>query len=140
MPVNALPSTYHPIIRRGAMSIVGGLLSYVLNLAPYLLLTRVFAWKHDPAYAVSLTWVTVLMFVWNYRVNFPTPSHWRGCAVRYVVALASSWIINFVLVGLARHVMSAPLAIFLVGGFVAVLKFGVYHWWVFPHRTQVSAG
>lgn len=128
-----------PIVHRLAMSVVGGLLAYVLNLAPYLLLTRVFHWSHDAAYAVSLSWITVLMFFWNYRVNFPTPSHWHGCVVRYVVALVTAWIINFLLVRFARDVMPVSAAIFVVGFFVAALKFGIYHWWVFPHRKDTPA-
>lgn len=125
------------IQRRGFFFAIGGLVSYALNLLPYKLLTLGFSWSHLPAYAVSLTFVTVLMFFWNYRINFPTPEAWAGCAGRYLSTTAGAWAANFLLVAGLRHFIPVELAIFIVGFLIALCKFLIYHRWVFPHRQAV---
>ncbi len=124
------------IIHRLTFFCVGGLVSYLLNLIPYKLLTIGLHWSHNAAYSASLTFVTALMFVWNYRVNFPTSSDWRACAPRYLFATGAAWIVNFLSVGwLKQHVPVAG-AIFIVGFLIALAKFAVYHHWVFPGKSD----
>jgi len=125
------------IQRRAVFFALGGLVSYGLNLVPYKLLTLGLSWAHFPAYAVSLTFVTGLMFFWNYRINFPTPEAWAGCAGRYLSTTAGAWIANFLAVAALRHLLPVELAIFIVGFLVALCKFLIYHRWVFPHRQVV---
>lgn len=137
--MKSLLNTHRTILQRGAVFVAGGLVSYVLNLIPYKLLRHFAGWPHDPAYAASLTWVTVLMFFWNYRVNFPTKQHWKLCASRYVTSVLIAWALNFFSVRLIKEWLPVSVAIFIIGFVIAVLKFGLYHWWVFPHREEVPA-
>ncbi|MEO7933969.1 MAG: GtrA family protein [Chthoniobacterales bacterium] len=126
------------LLRRLFFFVVGGLVSFLLNLIPYKLLTLEFHWTHNPAYAVSLTFVTLLMFFWNYRVNFPTTSLWHDCAWRYLTATAVAWTANFLLVGWLKAHLVVAAAIFVVGFVIALFKFVLYHSWVFPHRPTTN--
>ena len=134
LPASLLRRFTPALVHRVFYFVVGGLVSYLLNLLPYTLLTGLFHWTHAPAYAVSLSFVTLLMFFWNYRVNFPTTQHWKACAPRYLSAIVLAWTANFLLVGLLKNHLPVAGAIFLVGFLIALCKFVLYHYWVFPHR------
>ena len=127
-----------PLINRLLFFVVGGLLSFCLNLIPYKFFTGELHWTHNTAYAVSLTFVTLLMFFWNYRVNFPTARQWHECAQRYLTATAVAWTANFLLVGWLKTHVPVTGAIFVVGFVIALLKFVLYHSWVFPHRPSTN--
>ena len=115
-------------------------MSFVLNLIPYKLLTLKFGWEHNPAYAASLSFITLVMFFWNYRINFPTASHWRACAWRYLSATACAWMLNFLLVGWLKIHVPVTGAIFVVGFVIALFKFVLYNKWVFPRRAGIANG
>lgn len=135
----SLPEFLTPaLIHRLFFFALGGLVSFCLNLIPYKIFTVGLHWTHNAAYAVSLTFVTLLMFFWNYRVNFPTTRQWHECAVRYITATAAAWTANFLLVGWLKTHVPVTGAIFVVGFVIALFKFVLYHSWVFPHRPRTN--
>lgn len=140
--------------RRVLLFVLGGVLSYTLNVCIFDLLTgglhwpRLVAerlgvpvqigggagWPPSLAYAVSLSAVTLTGFLWSYHVNFPTREAWHLCAPRYVVtflvcAAANYSIVQALLLPFPDRERLVILAGMAVG---AAGKFLLYSFWVFP--------
>lgn len=119
---------------------VGGLLSVGLNFGPFEFLTHRAGLPNWAALAISLTFVTALFSVWNYYLNFRTARRWRDCLPRYLSALAVCWFISYLLTltgikewGTTRFLRL--LIFFFVQSGVSVVKFALYHYWVYPRHA-----
>jgi len=119
---------------------VGGVASVCLNFGPFEWLTTRAGVPNWAALAISLTFVTALFSVWNYHINFRTVRRWRDCLPRYLGALAACWLISYLLTltgirewGTSR--ISRLLVFFFVQSGVSILKFGLYHYWVYPQHS-----
>jgi hypothetical protein len=115
---------------------IGGLISVMLNWGP-------FRWlKHsgmtEPlAIALSLSFATVLMAIWNYHINFKTDSHFHECLPRYLGSLIVCALISYALTltgvkSIGQTGFSSFLVFFFVQGFISIPKFLLYHYWVYP--------
>jgi uncharacterized membrane protein YesL len=93
---------------------------------------------HYVAYALSLTIVTILLFLWNYLVGFKTDRHWTDSAwrqaVSQVICLALNYAMVTTLVGMIHG--HDKLIIAAVQIFIAFFKFGLYHYWIYPQRAS----
>lgn len=113
---------------------VGGVIGYALNAGPFYLIEQHLAWPRWLAYAASLTFQTVIFFLWNYFINFRTPASWGPCAGRYIATVLVFYASNYALAQLGFWVMPEwrYAVIAVVPAMLAGIKFGLYHWWVFP--------
>jgi putative flippase GtrA len=119
---------------------VGGVASVCLNFGPFEWLTTRAGVPNWAALAISLTCVTALFSVWNYYINFRTVRRWRDCLPRYLGALATCWLISYLLTlagikewGASR--ICRLLVFFSVQSGVSIVKFGLYHYWVYPQHS-----
>lgn len=121
--------------------VVGGVLSIGVNAGLFRLFVTHFGWNRYAAYALSLAIVNVLLFLWNYVVGFKTDRHWSDSAWRQGVCLAVTNALNYALVvilqGWFPRWPEAVIAVVQV--FIAFFKFGLYHYWVFPHHEPASS-
>ena len=118
---------------------VGGVLSVCLNFGPFEWLTTRAGLQNWVALAISLTFVTALFSIWNYYLNFRTTRRWRDCLPRYLAALAVCWMISYLLTltGIKEWGTSRILRLlifFCVQSGVSILKFALYHYWVYPQH------
>ncbi len=142
------------LARRAALFLVGGVLSYSINVSIFDLLTSglhwpkaVAAWLGVPvyltggagwsppgAYAVSLSVVTLLGFLWSYHINFPTPQAWHRCAPKYVTTVVACAAANFAVVQALLALFPDRERIVILVGMAAGAagKFLLYNLWVFP--------
>lgn len=129
-------STFHRLVMFG----MGGALSYVLNTAVFLLLHRSAGLSEEIAYAVSLTLMTVITYSWSYWINFRTSRSFRSCLPRYLATMAIGYTLNYTLVQVGFNLWPGrqKLIILIVMALVAVLKFVIYHKWVFPRDASES--
>ncbi len=117
--------------------IAGGVLSILVNTQLYRLFHSYFGWGEYLAYALSLTIVTVLLFLWNYLVGFKTDRHWTDSAWRQAVSQVFCIGLNYAMVttlvkmihGYDTYIIAA------VQVFIAFFKFGLYHYWIYPERA-----
>ncbi len=150
------------LARRVGLFLLGGVLSYSINVCVFDLLTgglhwprAVAQWLDVPvyvtggaglskqlAYAVSLSVVTFTGFLWSYHVNFPTREAWHRCAPRYVATFILCAVTNYTVVQLLLLPFpDKERIVILVGmGAGAVGKFLLYSYWVFPERALAGGG
>jgi hypothetical protein len=116
---------------------VGGGVSICLNPALFTLFHDVLHWSNYFAYALSLTLVNVLQFLWNYFVGFRTNDHWTTSAKKQGVTLALANGLNYVLVILLQGIFpnAEKLVIVAVQILMAIFKFFAYHYWVYPRSS-----
>ena len=119
---------------------VGGALSVCLNFGPFEWLTGRGGLPNWAALAISLTFVTALFSVWNYHINFRTARRWRDCLPRYLGALTACWMISYLLTltgikELGGSRFSRLLIFFFVQSGVSLVKFALYHYWVYPRHS-----
>jgi len=119
--------------------VVGGVLSVCLNFGPFEWMTHA-GLPNWAALAISLTFVTTLFSIWNYQLNFRTSRRFRDCLPRYLGALALCWLVSYLLTlsgirefGTTRLVRF--LIFFFVQSGVSVIKFSLYHFWVYPRHA-----
>ena len=143
--------------------VVGGVLSIGVNAGLFRLFQSGFGWNRYVAYALSLAIINVLLFLWNYVVGFKSDRHWSDAAWRQAVCLGVSNGLNYVLVlvfagsfpAMPGAIVAAvsvgrqtrrmesfgfwkELIIAAVQVFIAFFKFGLYHYWVYPHHDPRS--
>lgn len=142
--------------------LVGGVASVGINIGLFRLFSLGFGWRDSVAYALSLAIVNVLLFLWNYVVGFKSDRHWTDAAWRQTVCLSVANGLNYVLVlVLLRVVPDCPafltnafswspfihqklIALWrdgIIAGvqvFIALFKFGLYHYWVYPQRESAT--
>jgi putative flippase GtrA len=118
---------------------VGGALSTMMNAGPFHLMRTYLGLRESVAYAISLTFVTVLLFVWNFKINFRTASDWRNCAWRYLSVVGMCWMINYVFVMIGLQIAGTwwPAVIATVQVGMGGVKFFLYHLWVYPREKTV---
>ena len=122
---------------------VGGGLSTGINAGIFTFAKSICHWPDWQGYALSLSVVTVVNSFWNYFVNFRTSAAWRECLPRYLGVVALGTAINYgvTLAGFRQLDASAWMKvaiIALVQGGTSVLKFGLYHYWVYPHGGKAA--
>ncbi len=117
---------------------VGGGLSVAINWTIYYIFQERLGWPRGEAFAVSLSVVTFVFAIWNYRINFRTTRGFRECLVRYLVAIAFCFALNYLIaiagikhLATAKWMEYAVIAVTQVG--VSGVKFLLYHRWVYPH-------
>lgn len=127
-----------PFFVRLFLFAIGGGLSIGINTSCFWLFYTALGWNRFLSYALSLAIINVLLFLWNYFVGFRGSRSMGDSAWRQGVCLAGMNVLNYVLVTTFHGVFpdSKKLVIAVVQVFVAFLKFGAYHYWVFPHRDQ----
>jgi putative flippase GtrA len=117
--------------------VVGGVCSIAVNECLFWLFHDFWGWDRRLAYGLSLTIITVLLFLWNYVVGFKTNRHWTESAWRQVVCQIVAFALNYVLVlflhGFFPEWMRVIIAAVQV--FIAFFKFGLYHYWVYPQHV-----
>jgi hypothetical protein len=154
----------HAIVRRLFWFAVGGALSVGCNYALFRLFGVQFGLNPQVAYALSLAVMTGFTFAWSYFVNFRTDNAWHLCVGKYVATLGVCYVINFMLTQIGFSLFSVHNAIvigivqvfgacgittpgqdvrdaFVIGAvqvFVAFVKFGIFHYWVFPARAAAE--
>jgi putative flippase GtrA len=120
---------------------VGAVLNYILIATLY---KWVSGW-HWPAWVASACSVgvaTSFLFAWNVLVNFRSERKAKTALPRYVAAVVFMWICSSAVLTLLKRI-DMNLASSLGGiqldfdvigmqCFLAVLKFTIYHKWVFP--------
>jgi putative flippase GtrA len=118
---------------------LGGLFSYGLNVGAFLLLRKKLGLTEEVAYAISLGCVTGATFTWGYFVNFRTNRPLHDCASRYVLVQACCFGLNYAIAqtGFNLFPERPKLVILATLVFIAALKFGAYHFWVFPAHSAV---
>ncbi len=113
---------------------LGGVLSLAVNAGLFRLFHEVFGWNRFAAYALSLAILNVLLFLWNYAIGFKTDRHWGDSAWRQGVCLAAANALNYALVMILQGIFprwpEAVIAAVQIS--IGFLKFGLYHYWVFP--------
>ena len=111
-----------------------GLWSMLVNPALFALFHEVLGWNNYAAYALSLSLLNVLQFLWNYYIGFRPTEHWTTSARRQLVILCVANALNYALVVTLQAVFVdwKKLVILAVQGAVALAKFIVYHFWVYP--------
>lgn len=128
-----------PITSRIFWYVVGGLLSVCLNFAPFEWLTARAGLPNWMALAMSLTFVTALFSIWNYHINFRTHRNFFDCLPRYLAALGTCWLISYLLTltGIKQFGTTRVLrflVFFFVQSGVSLIKFALYHYWVYPRH------
>jgi hypothetical protein len=127
----------HPLVRRVFWFGVGGVLSIAGNYGLLQLFMHGLGVSQGVGYAFSLALMTIFTFAWSYLVNFRTSAAWRLCAQRYLATLLFCTGINYVLARAGFRIFpgytAAVIAAVQVG--VAFIKFGIFHFWVFPGKT-----
>jgi putative flippase GtrA len=136
-PVSAEPAK-QPLTSRLFWFVVGGGVSYVLNAGPFVLLRTKGGFSPETAYAISLGTLTLLMFFWNYFINFRTTHRKRDCAPRYLTTVFGLMLFNYLLAQIGfrllpqwEHYVILGVQVILAG-----LKFYLYNHWVFPRQSQ----
>jgi len=149
-----------PLARRAVLFLVGGALSYAINVCVFDLMTgglhwpRAVAewlgtavqitggagWSPPAAYAVSLSVVTLLGFLWSYHINFPTPHVWHKCAPKYMTTVLACAAANFTIVQILLMMFPERERIAILIGMAAsaVAKFLLYSIWVFPSGQRLA--
>ncbi len=144
--------------------VVGAVLSLWINAGLFGLFNSTFGWNRYVAYALSLTIVNVILFLWNYVVGFKTDRHWTDAAWRQVVCLGLANGLNYGLVMVLQGMFPRWPEIFvstvaahapqvvralpdwpktIIAGvqvFIAPFKFVLYHYWVYlePIPTELA--
>lgn len=129
-----------PTVLRLMLFGLGGLLSYVLNTGVFVALRTRAHLSEEVAYAVSLTLMTMVTFSWSYWVNFRTSQSLRSCLPRYLAAIGVCYALNYALAQTGFNLWpSRPkLVILVVMAVIALVKFFIYHKWVFPRDPAAS--
>lgn len=117
---------------------IGGFCSVATNFIVYECLFALFGLPSWLALAVSLIIVTCLLSIWNYKVNFQTDKSWIDCFPRFLAVVVSGLFLSYIftLMGILEmgHSRFERFSIFLVvQGGVSLLKFFVYHKFVYPY-------
>ena len=88
-PANRTPDApvATPLLMRIFWYGVAGVVTIALNPALFALFHDVLGWVNWVAYAVSLTLINVLQFLWSYFVGFRTRDRWTTSARRQGTAL-----------------------------------------------------
>ena len=117
------------------------MVTIALNPALFALFHDVLGWVNWLAYAVSLTLINVLQFLWSYFVGFRTRDRWTTSARRQGTTLLIFNALNYALVVALQAVVPAYEKAVIVGVqvVIAVVKFVVYHSWVYPDRPVPAA-
>ncbi len=129
-----------PLVARLGFFVLGGLGSTALNKS-ILSVTQHLGWPLAAGYAASASSTAVIFFLWSYFINFRTSRVWKDCLGRYMTVFLFSLLMNYLL-GLCglKHFGSRGLVGFLVIGcvqsFTGLIKFLLYHFWVFPHADK----
>ena len=134
-PASAGPAAT-PLFMRIFWYGVAGVVTIALNPALFRLFNRTLGWNNYTAYAVSLTLVNVLQFIWSYFVGFRTSERWTVSARRQGAVLVAANVLNYGLVVALQAVVPAwkEAVIVAVQVVIAAVKFAVYHYWVYPDR------
>ena len=121
-----------PLLMRIFWYGVAGVVTIALNSALFAYFHDVRGWANYQAYAMSLGLLNLLKFPWSYFVGFRTREHWTVSARRQVAVL----LVNYVLVIALQEFFPAfeKAVIVAVQVVIAVVKFVVYHYWVYPDR------
>ena len=129
-----------PLLMRIFWYGVAGVVTIALNPALFTLFHDVLGWANYAAYAVSLTLVNVLQFIWSYFVGFRTRERWTVSARRQGTVLVAANVLNYGLVVALQAVFPAfeKLIIVAVQVVIAAVKFVVYHYWVYPDRPATA--
>ena len=130
-----------PLLMRIFWYGVAGVVTIALNPALFRLLNDGLGWANYVAYAVSLTLVNVLQFIWSYFVGFRTRDRWTTAARRQGTTLVVANLVNYGLVVALQSVFPKfeEVVIVAVQVVIAGLKFVVYHYWVYPDRPEPVA-
>jgi len=132
------PVPKQPLAWRLLWFVIGGVMSTALNAGPFKLMRDYAHWPTPVCYALSLLLVTTVFAIWNYYINFRTDRSLRDCTGRYLMCVALCSAINYALVlsGLKAwgHGWLVVIATVQVG--MGGVKFLLYHFWVYPHRSE----
>lgn len=129
-----------PTILRLMLFGLGGVLSYLLNTGVFVALRTRAGLTEEIAYAFSLTIMTTVTFSWSYFVNFRTSQSLRSCLPRYLAAIGVCYALNYALAqtGFNLWPSKPKLVILVVMAVIALVKFFIYHKWVFPRDPASS--
>jgi putative flippase GtrA len=124
---------------------VGGGMSVAINWIIYYIFEGQLGWPKSAALAVSLGVVTTVFAIWNYRINFRTDRGFEECLVRYLIAIAFCFALNYgiILTGIKKFGTSWWLEygiIAVVQVAVSGVKFLLYHHWVYPRTSRSQSG
>lgn len=134
------PAAKQSIFSRVFFFAIGGAFSALLNTSAYRLLHDMLGLPPAAAYAISLLFITTVLFMWSYFVNFRTAQAWNDCIGRYLTCVALCYAINY-FIGLSgikkwgHGFWTTFLVIGLVQSMTGCVKFLLYHFWVFPHEN-----
>lgn len=131
----------HPLVRRIFWFGVGGVLSIAGNYGLTQLGMRELHLSKTSAYRFGLAAMTGFTFAWSYFVNFRTSTAWHLCAGKYVVTLAGCYGISCLLGPIGFRLLPTQTALVIAGVQIGVafLKFGIFHFWVFPRDLPGEA-
>ena len=129
-----------PLLMRIFWYGVAGVVTIALNPALFRLFHHTLGWSNYAAYAVSLTLVNVLQFIWSYFVGFRTSERWTVAARRQGTVFVGANVLNYGLVVALQAVFPAwkEAVIVAVQVVIAAVKFVVYHYWVYPDRPATA--
>ena len=129
-----------PLLMRIFWYGVAGVVTIALNPALFRLFHHTLGWNNYAAYAVSLTLVNVLQFIWSYFVGFRTSERWTVAARRQGTVFVGANVLNYGLVVALQAVFPAwkEAVIVAVQVVIAAVKFVVYHYWVYPDRPATA--
>ncbi len=126
--------------------VVGGIGSAGANTLFTQFFDHTLHWRTGPSLAVSFGIMTTFFFFWNYFINFRTSVVWKDCLWRYLGSVAVCYGLNLLISFSAIKKLGvegslARLAIItVVLSITGGVKFLLYHFWVFPHAANESAG
>lgn len=126
------------LLHRAGWFFAGAFVNYGVNAGLYATLHYRLGLSHYVAYLASLACAMAALFVWNYTVNFRTGRSWQGALSRYLLVQAGTFLVNYSIVAALHHFQIGVwwLNIFFAQCAPALLKFLLYHKWVFPHHQD----
>ncbi len=116
--------------------ILGGGVSYLLKAGISLLLSSVTDLNTPVIYALTLAVVITYNFFYNVLVTFKVKGGLKGRFLSYLSFVLVFNLMDYTLVLLLNSILNLPLqvSIFLITGFLMIIKFFVFDKWVFHHK------
>ncbi|HPN81598.1 MAG TPA: GtrA family protein [bacterium] len=116
--------------------IVGGLISYAINLTITFTLTDVFSWYYIVAYALGLGVSILFNFIFALRVIFKISDNRISTFISYLAAVAVFFVLNLATVNFLteRFQLNYKVVVIAVTGFYLMLKYLIYDNLIFKNR------
>jgi hypothetical protein len=132
-----------PLVNRIGFFILGGLGTSSFNKGVLSLTQHFWHWHVAAGFALSAASTAVVAFLWSYFINFRTSRAWKNCIGRYLTCFLLALLITYLIgvCGLKKFGSTGFVGfsvIVIVQSFTGVIKFLLYHYWVFPHVEPPS--